>query len=116
MYKLLTIQLPIAIFKHVTRSTRNNETLLIVPKLPTKSLVYRGTIAWNTAVKALFNDKCLDEVKIGQLKFWLKSSLLKIQSEHDNIEWLPHNLKLNSILKLELDKAQKPLQPQPTNC
>ncbi|MCP4489523.1 MAG: hypothetical protein GY820_19740, partial [Gammaproteobacteria bacterium] len=100
MFKLLTNEAPTKLHDLVTRSHRNNCNLLIVPKLPRNSFVYRGTFAWNIASKALVYDKTFDEIKPGYLKSVLRSNLLELQKKHDINEWIPHNFKLSSISKL----------------
>ena len=109
MFKLLVTQHPATIFKIIKQSTRNSGTLLIVPNIPARNVVYRGTVVWNIVAKTLLKKISLDEVKVGQLKFWLKNALLRIQNEHDHIEWYPHNFVLNSITKLK--DPHKPLKP-----
>ncbi len=100
MFKLLNNEVPVTLHNLVVRSHRNNCTLLIVPKLPRNCLVYRSTVAWNIASKALVYDKTIDEIKVGHLKSLLRTSLLELQNKHDINEWIPHNFKLSNILKL----------------
>ncbi len=99
MFKLLTNEVPSTLYNLVIRSHRNNCTLLIVPKLPKNSLVYRSTIVWNIASKKLVYDKTFDEIKPGYFKSILRTSLLELQKNHDINEWKPHNFKFSNISK-----------------
>ncbi len=100
MFKLLTTKFPTSLHNLVVRSHRNNRTLLIVPTLPKNTLVYRGTISWNIAVKSLMNDKTFEDIQIGYFKFVLKKSLLELQSKHNPMDWVPHNFKFEKISKI----------------
>ena len=100
MFKLLANEVPRTLYNLLVRSQRNNCTLLIVPKLSKNFLVYRSTIAWNIASKALVYDKTFDEIKAGYFKSLLRTGLLELQNKHDTNEWIPHNFMLSKISKL----------------
>ena len=97
IFKILKSKLPLSIYRSIKISARNNELLLIAQNIPRLNFSYRGTVAWNIIAKALFKNKCLDELSILSVKTDIKELLYKAQNEHDPIEWYPSNIDLSKF-------------------
>ena len=94
MFKILKFHKPIALYSLLNISNRNN-SMLIIPPVPSIQFMYNGSRLWNVANKKLLNGSQYDRsTKLSFVKNSVKQLLLKNQSKFDKNEWYPTNFEL----------------------
>ena len=95
--KILKFRTPMPVYSSFTLSDRNNRMALYSSD-PSHHFNSQVRPLWNTALKLVARHDVTDfSLKIGTFKNGLKTYLLKIQNQYDDIEWYPDNFEFKKI-------------------
>ena len=86
--KTLKSRVPNCLYLLFTISNRNNRTQLKAMQNSGPYISNRINL-WNNCIKSISKSETLPEIQISKFKTNLKQHLLRIQNDHDPIEWYP---------------------------
>ena len=93
LLEIIKYQQPIVLSNELKISNRNNETLILLPKISNADFIFNGSLIWNRAIKIL-ETPTIHEISVEVFKGKLKQEIHKKQKIGDKFIWNKENMSL----------------------
>ena len=92
LLKIIKYQQPIVLSNKLKISTRNDKTLILLPKKSNADFIFNGSLIWNLAIKIL-ETPTIHEISVEVFKGKLKQEVHKRLKIGDKFLWNNENMR-----------------------